>query len=145
VGETVSKDCVKLFDQDEKKAKEKFWRRAQKTASQQKGRAVGKQQKARATKPDLTEQWSANTQLYLQQMVAGDTGNFQANADMYLNDILPGHDAGAATGIQVQMQQGAMQGLPLQDFAQFALQSDHHPALPIDLSLDQPMDPQYKL
>lgn len=145
VGETVSKDCIKLFDQDEQKAKDKFWRRAQRTASQRKGRADVKQQKALAKQPDVSQQWPANTQIYLQQMVDGNAGNFQTNADMGLNGMIPGHNAGAAPATQVQMQQGAPQGLPLQDFAQFALQSDQQPTFEMDPPFDQPMDPQYKL
>jgi hypothetical protein len=128
VGDKVSRDCVKLFDQDEKKAKDKFWRRAQKSKSQRAGRAEVKQQIARAKQPDLTQQWSANTQIYLQQMVDGNTGNFQADADMGLNGIVPNHNVGNP----VQVQQEVPQALPPKDVAKTALQT----ILPFDMSMD---------
>ena len=78
-------------------------------------------------------------------MVNGNTGDFQANQNMDLNGMLPGYNAGAPAEAQVQTQQGALQGLPLQDFAQFALQSDQQPTMEIDPPFDQPMDPQYSL
>jgi len=122
VGKDVTRDSIALFIHNEKEAKAKFWRRAQRTASQRKGRADVKQQKALARQPDLTQQWSANTPDYHQQMQTADdnAGGLQANLDVYPNGTLPDHNA--ENHAQMQMQQAAPQTLLPHDVAQSALQ-----------------------
>lgn len=128
VGPKVTRESVDLFDHNEEKAKEKFWRRAQKNKSQRQVRAEEKQQKAQAKQPDLSQQWPANPPAYLQQMTDGNAGNFQADPNMDLNGMLPDYNAGGTVQmqVQIQMQTGAPQGLPLQDF----------PPLDLDLQVD---------
>lgn len=115
VGPKVTRESVDLFGNNEEMAKEKFWRRAQKNKSQRQVRAEEKQEKARAKQPDPSQQYSDNTQAYLQQMTGGNTGGFQADPNMGLNGMLPGYDAGGAMQMQVQTQM--QMGAPQQDFA----------------------------
>lgn len=126
-GNTGAKATRKSIDRfiagDEKAATDNFWRRGQKNKSQQKCRSEKKQQKDQAKQPDLSQEWSANTPGYQQQMQIDDNaGVLQVNSNMDLYGMLPGYNAEGH--MESQMQQEAQSDLLPQDFAQFAQQPD---------------------
>ena len=96
VGDDVTRKSVNLFTDDEKKAKDKFWRRASKNQSQRNGRKTKKQQVAQAKQPEPNVQYP--------------------NAPNVHQDVnLPDRNAGDF--VVMQMQQEAQQ-MPLpQDFS----------------------------
>lgn len=140
VGEEVSRKCVDLFNRNAEVAKNMFWRRAQKTASQREKRAEVKQQKARAEQPDLGQQWPANTPDYYPQMVNGNAGDFRANANTDFYSVPSDHNP--KNLIQMQMQQMAYQALPSQDQLNLDMQADPQYALPAVLQFGLQMGPQ---
>lgn len=132
VGADVTRESLDHFIAgDEQLAHAKYWRRAQQTDYQRRVRAEKKRQKDLAKQPDLSQQWSANTPVYHQQMqVVDDNARLlHPNVDMDFNAMLL--DQNAEGHVEIQMQQEAQQDLLPQDWAQ--------------LALDTPVDPQLAL
>ena len=133
VGKNATRTAINFFlSGDEKLAKEHYWRRSGKNKSQRKVRAEKKQQKEQAKQPDRSQQWSANTPVYLQQMqmVANNandnSGVLQPNSDVDFDGMLLDHNAGGLGEAQIQQEAPQM-------------------PLPRDLDLDVHVDPQLAL
>jgi hypothetical protein len=121
-GASATRKSIDLFiSGDEKAAKKYFWRRNQKNKSQQKCRAEKKQQKDQAEQPDSSQQYSANTPVYHQQMQTVDDNArlLHPNVNMDFNGMLL--DQNDEGHVEIQMQQEAQQDLLSQEWVQLAL------------------------
>lgn len=131
IGRKVTRESIDHFIAgDEKAANKHFWRQGQKNKSQRKCRAEKKQQKDQAKQPDRSQQWSATTPVYHQQMqvVEDNAGCLQDDLNVNSNGMLPDYTVEGHIGIQ--MQEEAQQDL-LQEW--------------VHLDLDAPVDPQLAL